>query len=125
MQLTPRGALHNETIYGTKMRPIIKMVKIGAALDEATINKVSSPTIREALLKRLNEYSGDAKKAFAGKNAITKNPIYLNAEHTKTAPAMVKIVEWEMYYPIRKLITPDLKIEKVIDNGIKEILKND
>lgn len=123
VQLTPRGALHNETIYGTKMRPIIKMVKIGAALDEATINKVSSPTIREALLKRLNEYSGDAKKAFAGKNAITKNPIYLNAEHTKTAPAMVKIVEWEMYYPIRKLITPDLKIEKVIDNGIKEILK--
>lgn len=95
IQLTPRGPLHNETIYGTKMRPIIKKVKVGAALDEATINKVSSPAIREALLKRLNEYSGNAKKAFTGKNTLDKNPIYLNAERTKTVPALVKTIEWK------------------------------
>ena len=70
IQLTPRGPLHNSTIYGTKMRPIIKMVKVGAALDEATINKVSSPAIREALLKRLNEYSGNAKKGVYRKEYI-------------------------------------------------------
>jgi probable CRISPR-associated (cas) protein. csn1 family, subtype nmeni len=123
IQLTPRGPLHNETIYGTKMRPIIKKMKVGAALDEATINKVSSPAIREALLKRLNEYSGNAKKAFTGKNTLDKNPIYLNAERTKTVPASVKTVEWENYHPIRKPITPDLKVDKVIDKGIGEILK--
>ena len=123
VQLTPRGALHNETIYGTKMRPIIKMVKIGAALDEATINKVSNPAIREALLKRLNEYSGNAKKAFTGKNTLEKNPIYLNVERTKVVPALVKTVEWENYHPIRKPITPDLKVDKVIDKGIRDILK--
>ena len=117
IQLTPRGPLHNETIYGTKMRPIIKKVKVGAALDEATINKVSSPAIREALLKRLNEYSGNAKKAFTGKNTLDKNPIYLNAERTKTVPVLVKTVEWENYHPIRKPITPDLKVDKVIDKG--------
>ena len=117
IQLTPRGPLHNETIYGTKMRPIIKKVKVGAALDEATINKVSSPAIREALLKRLNEYSGNAKKAFTGKNTLDKNPIYLNAERTKTVPALVKTIEWENYHPIRKPITPDLKVDKVIDKG--------
>ena len=122
IQLTPRGPLHNETIYGTKMRPIIKKVKVGAALDEATIDKVSSPAIREALLKRLNEYSGNAKKAFTGKNTLEKNPIYLNAERTKTVPALVKTVEWENYHPIRKPITPDLKVDKVIDKGIGEIL---
>ena len=123
IQLTPRGPLHNETIYGTKMRPIIKMVKVGAALDEATINKVSSPAIREALLKRLNEYSGNAKKAFTGKNTLDKNPIYLNVERTKVVPALVKTVEWENYHPIRKPITPDLKVDKVIDKGIRDILK--
>ena len=123
IQLTPRGPLHNETIYGTKMRPIIKMVKVGAALDEATINKVSSPAIREALLKRLNEYSGNAKKAFTGKNTLEKNPIYLNVERTKVVPALVKTVEWENYHPTRKPITPDLKVDKVIDKGIREILK--
>lgn len=123
IQLTPRGPLHNETIYGTKMRPIIKMVKVGAALDEATINKVSSPAIREALLKRLNEYSGNAKNAFTGKNTLEKNPIYLNVERTKVVPALVKTVEWENYHPTRKPITPDLKVDKVIDKGIREILK--
>ena len=123
IQLTPRGPLHNETIYGTKMRPIIKKMKVGAALDEATINKETSPAIREALLKRLNEYSGNAKKAFTGKNTLEKNPIYLNAERTKMVPALVKIVEWENYHPIRKPITPDIKVDKVIDKGIREILK--
>nr|WP_273414039.1 hypothetical protein [Prevotella aurantiaca] len=123
IQLTPRGALHNEKIYGTKKRPIITMAKVGAALDEATINKISNLTIREALLKRLAEYNGDAKKAFAGKNSLEKNPIYLNEEKTKVLPALVKTVEWETYHPIRKPITPDLKIEKVIDKGIRKILK--
>ncbi|WP_424039619.1 type II CRISPR RNA-guided endonuclease Cas9 [Prevotella nigrescens] len=123
IQLTPRGPLHNETIYGTKMRPIIKMVKVGASLDEATINKVSSPAIREALLKRLNEYSGNAKKAFTGKNILEKNPIYLNAERTKTVPALVKTVEWESFHPTRKLIDKDLNVDKVVDKGIRNILK--
>ena len=123
IQLTPRGQLHNDTIYGTKKRPIIKKVKVGAALDELTINKISSQAIREALLKRLSEYSGDAKKAFTGKNSLEKNPIYLNIEKTKVVPALVKTIEWETYHPIRKAITPDLKIEKVIDKGAKDILK--
>jgi probable CRISPR-associated (cas) protein. csn1 family, subtype nmeni len=123
IQLTPRGQLHNDTIYGTKKRPIIKKVKVGAALDELTINKISSQAIREALLKRLSEYSGDAKKAFTGKNSLEKNPIYLNIEKTKVVPTSVKTVEWETYHPIRKAITPDLKIEKVIDKGAKDILK--
>ena len=123
IQLTPRGPLHNETIYGTKMRPIIKMVKVGASLDEATINKVSSPAIREALLKRLNEYSGNAKKAFTGKNTLDKNPIYLNAERTKTVPTLVKTIEWESFHPTRKLIDKDLNVDKVVDKGIRNILK--
>ena len=123
IQLTPRGPLHNETIYGTKKRPIITKVKIGAALDELTISKISSQAIREALLKRLSEYSGDAKKAFAGKNSLEKNPIYLNIGKTKVVPTSVKTVEWETYHPIRKAITPDLKIKKVIDKGAKDILK--
>lgn len=123
IQLTPRGQLHNDNIYGTKKRPIIKKVKVGAALDELTINKISSQAIREALLKRLSEYSGDAKKAFTGKNSLEKNPIYLNIEKTKVVPTSVKTVEWGTYHPIRKAITPDLKIEKVIDKGAKDILK--
>ena len=123
VQLTPRGELHNATYYGTKKRPLVRMVKVGAALDEATINRVCSPAIRAVLLKRLNAYNGDAKKAFTGRNSIDKNPIYLDVEQTKIVPALVKTIEWGMYHPIRKRITPDLKIDKVIDKGIREKLK--
>ena len=123
VQLTPRGELHNATFYGTKERPIIKMVKVGAALDEVTIKKVSSSFIRKALLDRLYEYNGDAKKAFTGRNSIDKNPIYIDEERKRTVPALVKTIEWEMYHPTRKLISPDLKIGKVIDKGIRDILK--
>ena len=123
IQLTPRGQLHNDTIYGTKKRPIIKKVKVGAALDELTINKISSQAIREALLKRLSEYNGDAKKAFTGKNTLEKNPIYLNAGRTKTVPSLVKTVEWESFHPTRKLIDKDLNVDKVVDKCIRNILK--
>jgi CRISPR-associated protein, csn1 family len=123
VQLTPRGELHNATYYGTKKRPLVRMVKVGAALDEATIKRVCSPAIHAALLKRLNAYNGDAKKAFTGRNSIDKNPIYLDVEQTKIVPALVKTIEWGMYHPIRKRITPDLKIDKVIDKGIREKLK--
>ena len=123
VQLTPRGELHNATYYGTKRRPVARMVKVGEALDEAIINRVCSPAIRAALLKRLNAYNGDAKKAFTGRNSIDKNPIYLDIEQTKLVPVLVKTIEWGMYHPIRKRITPDLKIDKVIDKGIREKLK--
>ena len=49
VQLTPRGELHNATYYGTKKRPLVRMMKVGVALDEATINRVCSPAIRAAL----------------------------------------------------------------------------
>lgn len=123
VQLTPRGELHNATFYGTKKRPIIKMVKVGAALDEVIIKKVSSSFIRKALQDRLYEYNGDAKKAFTGRNSIDKNPIYIDKERKRIVPALVKTIEWEMYHPTRKLISPDLKIDKVIDKGIRDILK--
>lgn len=123
VQLTPRGELHNATYYGTKKRPVVRMVKVGAALDEAIINRVCSLAIRAALLKRLNAYNGDAKKAFTGRNSIDKNPIYLDVEQTKIVPPLVKTIEWGLYHPIRKRITPDLKIDKVIDKDIREKLK--
>ena len=41
------------------------------------ILKVANKAYREALLKRLNAFDQDAKKAFTGKNSLEKNPILL------------------------------------------------
>lgn len=124
IQLTPRGQLHKETIYGKLQQYVTKEEKINANFTEERIKLVANKQFREALVKRLHENDNDPKKAFTGKNALSKNPIFLNTDNTFSVPEKVKLVWLEDNYTIRKNISPDLKIDKVIDSGIKRILQN-
>ncbi|MBI9058284.1 MAG: type II CRISPR RNA-guided endonuclease Cas9 [Labilibaculum sp.] len=123
VQLTPRGQLHKETVYGKIQEQVVKEIKPNAKLDIETINKVTKPKYRVALLKRLAEFGNDPKKAFAGKNTPAKNPIYLDEAKTELLPEKIKIQDTVDNFTIRKEIGPDLKIDKVIDTGIKRILQ--
>ena len=123
IQQTPRGQLHEATIHGSHKEYVTKMEKVGAAFTEEKILTVCRQQYREALLWRLNEYNGDPKKAFTGKNSLEKNPIWLNEQKTKFVPATVKTVEMAVTYTIRKPIGADLKIEKVTDIGIRRLLQ--
>ncbi len=122
-ELTPRGQLHKETVYGKLQQYATKLEKVGAKFDEATILKVAGYKEKSALLQRLKENGKDPKKAFMGKNSLDKNPIYLDPEKTIKLAEKVKLVMLEDDYTIRKEITPDLKIEKVIDIGTRRILQ--
>ena len=122
-QVTPRGQLHLETVYGSSKKYITKLEKIGSGFNEKQIQKVSKKIYREALLKRLQEYDNDPKKAFTGKNSLEKNPLYLNEQQTDFVPEKVKTVMFETIYTIRKEISPDLKLDKVIDIGIRRVLQ--
>lgn len=124
IELTPRGQLHKETVYGKINRYVTKEEKVGAKFTLEIILQVSKSKIREALLNRLKEFDNDAKKAFTGKNTLEKNPIYLDANKTIKVPEKVKLVWFENDFTIRKEITPELKIDKVIDVGIRNILQN-
>lgn len=123
VQLTPRGQLHNEMIYGSMKRYITKEEKIGAEFTIEQIGKVANQKYREALLHRLSEWNNDPKKAFTGNNSLEKNPIYLDELHTQRVPIKVKTVELGTIYTIRKKVSPDLKIDKVIDVKVKRILE--
>ncbi|NDV47369.1 type II CRISPR RNA-guided endonuclease Cas9 [Paludibacter sp. 221] len=123
-QLTPRGQLHLETIYGCSKSYVTKEEKVGAGFDKEQIQKVCKKKYREALLKRLQEFGGDPKKAFTGKNSLSKNPVYLDESQSSFVPEKVKTVQLENTYTIRKAISPDLKIEKVTNTGIRRILEN-
>ena len=122
VQLTPRGQLHLETIYGSMKQYATKLEKVNASFTEEKIKTVAIKIEREALLKRLAEFDGDAKKAFTGKNTLEKNPIFLDESHTHKLADKVKTVCFEQVYTIRKAISPDLKIEKVMDAQIRAIL---
>src|SRR5690606_12671220 len=122
--LTPRGQLHKETVYGKYHVYESKEEKISAKFDLGTIEKVSNPIYKKALLNRLSENDNDPKKAFSGKNALSKNPIYLNENKTIILPETVKLVWLSEDYSIRKEVNPDnfkdeKLIEKVLDEGIK------
>jgi CRISPR-associated endonuclease Csn1 len=124
IQLTPRGQLHKETVYGKLQQYETKEEKVSASFTKEYIQKVAKKEYREALLKRLEENGNDPKKAFTGKNALNKTPIYISLKDNIVVPEKVKIVWLEADYTIRKDITPDLKIDKVIDIGLKTILQN-
>ena len=123
VQLTPRGQLHLETVFGSCKRYFIKEEKVNASFNVEKLNTVANKRYRVALLARLQQFDGDAKKAFTGKNSLDKNPIWLDDLHTIKVPDKVRIVTFETIYTIRKDITPDLKIEKVVDAHIRQILQ--
>lgn len=127
IELTPRGQLHKETVYGKYRYYNNKEEKVGSKFDHELINKVANPLFRRLLLTRLQENGNDPKKAFTGKNALNKNPIYLDETKTKTLPETVKISWLAEGYSIRKDVNPenfkDIKvIEKVLDFKTKQIL---
>lgn len=123
VQSTPRGQLHLETVYGSQRQYAVKEEAVNAKFDTDKIASVTKPTYRKALLERLNQFDNDAKKAFTGKNSLSKNPIWLDADKTISVPEKVKTVSFETIYTIRKPISPDLKLDKVIDNKIRQILQ--
>lgn len=123
VQQTPRGQLHLETIYGSCKQYVTKEEKVNASFDVEKIQTVCTSVYKDALLKRLQENGNDPKKAFTGKNSLEKQPVWLDKEQTKKVPEKVKTVTFETLYTVRKEISPDLKIDKVIDVGIRNMLK--
>lgn len=108
VQLTPRGQLHLETVYGSQKQYTVKLEKIGTTFDEAKIKTVCKPAYKNALLKHLQENRNDPKKAFGQKNTLTKYPIYIDEAKTLTVPEKVKTKKFETVYTIRKELSPDL-----------------
>lgn len=122
LQQTPRGQLHEETIHGSCQRYETKEEKVNASFDIDKIATVCKSVYRDALLNRLRENGNDPKKAFTGKNALDKQPVWLDKEKSVKVPDKVKTVTLEKIYTKRKNINPELKLEKIIDKGIKDIL---
>lgn len=123
VQQTPRGQLHLETVYGSHKEYVTKEEKVNAAFDETKIMTVCKRLYREALLKRLQTYGNDPKKAFTGKNSLEKNPIWLNEEKSMAVPLKVKTVTLEKVYTVRKAIDANLNVEKVVDVKIRRLLQ--
>lgn len=123
VQLTPRGQLHKETVCSQTKVPFTKEVAIGGKMTADTVAHVLNPAYRKALATRLQAFGGDAKKAFTGKNSLEKNPIWLDENRSHAVPLKVTIQDYEIIYTVRKPIDENIKLEKVVDPGIRAILQ--
>lgn len=121
--LTPRGQLHKETVYGKSLGYVTTYEKVGSSFTVEKINTVANQKERAALHARLQAFQNDPTAAFTGKNALSKAPIYLDLAKNIRLNEKVKTVLLEPNYTIRKEIGPDLKLDKVMDQGIKKILE--
>lgn len=78
VQLTPRGQLHNETVYGKiTHKGKTTYTKREAITPTLNLDKVIDLGIKRILEARLAEFNGDPKKAFSN---LDENPIWLNKD---------------------------------------------
>ena len=116
LELTPRGQLHKETIYGKSKLPKVKPTKINKnfSLEDAKMIIEYQPRI--LVLNHLKKYSNLPAVAFDTKT-LKNEPLLWNEE------PLTEVLCFEEIFTIRKDITPDLKLDKVVDEGIKKILQ--
>lgn len=113
--LTPRGELHKETIYGKrrwlneKPRPLNKKF----TLEQVTL--IAQPAIRKAVEEHIAQYP--SIEIALDSKTLKKTPILYKGE------VLSEVLCFDEIYTIRKDISPDLKIEDVLDEGVKQTLR--
>ncbi|MGB1219671.1 MAG: type II CRISPR RNA-guided endonuclease Cas9, partial [Flavobacteriales bacterium] len=115
-QLTPRGQLHKETVYGKSKRLMEKATKINKKLTLEKIALIENKAQRQLILDHLSLFENKPELAFDTKT-LKKTPLLWKKEPLK------EVFCFEELYTIRKDIGPDLKLDKVIDKHIQSILK--
>ncbi|WP_339624696.1 type II CRISPR RNA-guided endonuclease Cas9 [uncultured Winogradskyella sp.] len=120
LQLTPRGQLHKETVYGKSKRQQEKPTKISKrfTIDQAQL--IINVPQRKSVLSHLKKYDNKNEIAFDTKT-LKKDPLLYNNEPLK------EVLCFEEIYTIRKDINPDnfkdeKALNKVVDLKTRQIL---
>jgi CRISPR-associated endonuclease Csn1 len=112
--LTPRGSLHEETVYG-RIR-WYKKVPLNGRFDLALLNEMPHVHQRELVEVRLAEFDGDPRKAFKD---LEKKPILYGKNAEKR---LVEVTVWEYSLVSRKAVGPLLSeksVSKIVDPKVR------
>jgi len=113
--LVPRGQLSKESVYG-KIKILEREKPLKYLLDNPDL--IVKEYIRKIVVDTLQKHDNNPKKALAH---IKKNPIFLDSKNSvEFTHASCFKEEYVIKYPVNQNFN---KVDKVIDNGIKEILK--
>ncbi len=113
---TPRGQLHKETVYGKSKRAMTKATKLNKRFSLEQANMIVDKDIRVLVLGHLEKHQNNPEIGFDTK-MLKKDPLFY-----KDVP-LKEVWCFEEIYTIRKDISPDLKVDKVVDEGVKKVLQ--
>jgi len=114
--LTPRGQLHEETIYGKIKQLNTKHILLNKRFLIKYVELIVDEAIKNLVKQQLQKFNNDPTKAFDTK-ILKNNPLIHNESPLK------EVICFDEIFVIRKPINETLKIETVIDKGIQTILK--
>lgn len=118
--LTPRGALHKETVYGRIRRYSETQTPLNGRWKPEWIEMIAHPHQRELVEARLAKHDGDPRKAFKD---LDKNPILYGKDNLKH---LTGVTLWEDWYVAREGISAGLtknKIEHIVDGAAKKAVQ--
>lgn len=114
--LTPRGQMHKETIHGKSLMPDAKAVKLNKKFAFAKAKNIIDHKQRIIVLEYLKKYGNNPEIAFDTKTQKS-DPLLWHDQPLKEVRCYKEV------FTIRKNVTPDLKIDKITDQGTREILQ--
>lgn len=122
IQLTPRGQLHKETVYGKIKRPSEKPTKLNSRFGIEQVALIIHPEQRAIVQAHLEKFNKNPELAFSTKT-LKKTPLEYKGE------AFKEVYCFEIIYTIRKEVNADnfkdeKSIDKVIDIKQQELLKS-
>ncbi|MPV85450.1 type II CRISPR RNA-guided endonuclease Cas9 [Ostreibacterium oceani] len=115
-QLTPRGQLHKETIYGKSKRPMDKPTKLSKRFTMQQAQLIIDAEQRKLVLAHMAQFGNNPEIALDTKT-LKKQPITWKDEPLKA------VLCFEEIFTIRKDISPDLTVDKVVDDKVRAILQ--
>jgi CRISPR-associated endonuclease Csn1 len=114
--LTPRGQLHKETVYGKSLTPESKATALNKRFAFAKARYIIDYNQKKLILNYLKKYNNNPEIAFDGKT-LKKEALLWHGKPLK------EVLCFKEIFTIRKDVAPDLKIDKIIDEGTREILR--
>jgi CRISPR-associated endonuclease Csn1 len=116
--LTPRGRLHEETIYGRIRR--YKKVALDGKFSVAMLGEMVHPHQRELVEARLAQHANNPKAAFKD---LDKNPIRYGPNGEKH---LRKVTVWEYLWVSRKALDPKAtgkSLERIVDPAVRKAVE--
>lgn len=114
--VTPRGQLHNESVYGLVKR----YVKVPLNTRFSDVAAIVNPETKKRVEERLAEFENDPKNAF---KALDKNPIWVNqAKGKQLTHVTVFQEEFVIRYKLDGTFTEKV-IDSIVDTHIREAVR--